>query len=137
MAKPSLPNEFNDLEPFAGWALPTERERNHKRINSQMSEIQALYDTMVPRMGAIMEYLNKLPIDGMPEDAQRLFHMTLSLAEVAPAASRHLLGSDLGRILAGREGVPDWVVRHPARCEKQHPFAQRGGIEADRRAQLA
>jgi hypothetical protein len=85
MAKPSLPNEFNDLEPFAGWALPTERERNHKRINSQMSEIQALYDTMVPRMGAIMEYLNKLPIDGMPEDAQRLFDMTLSLAEVAPA----------------------------------------------------
>ncbi len=85
MDKPSLPNEFNDLEPFAAWALPTERERNHKRIHSQMSEIQSLYDTMVPRMGAIMEYLNMLPLDDMPEDARRLFHMTLSLAEVAPA----------------------------------------------------
>lgn len=85
MAKPRLPDEFKDLERFAGWALPTEGERNHKRLHSEMSEIQSLYDTMVPRMGAIMEYLNAFLIDDMPEDAQRLFHLTLSLAEVAPA----------------------------------------------------
>lgn len=85
MAKQSLPGEFKDLEPFAGWALPTERERNHKRLTSEMSEIQSLYDTLLPRMEAIMEYLNKFPFDGMPEDARRLLDLTLSLAEVAPA----------------------------------------------------
>ena len=85
MAKQSLPEEFKDLEPFSGWALPTERDRNHKRLNSEMSEIQSLYDTVLPRMEAIMEYLNKFPINSMPEDAQRLLNLTLSLAEVAPA----------------------------------------------------
>ena len=85
MPKQILPNEFKDLEPFAGWALPTERERNHKRLNSEMSEIQSLYDTVLPRMEAIMGYLNKFPIDSMPEDMQRLLNLTLSLAEVAPA----------------------------------------------------
>ncbi len=85
MAKQKLPKEFKDLEPFADWALRTERERNHKRLNSEMSEIQSLYDTVLPRMEAIMEYLNKFPIDDMAEEEQRLLNITLSLAEVAPA----------------------------------------------------
>lgn len=81
-----LPEQFKELEPFVGvWALATERERNRKRLSSTMEEIRAFYDAMVPRMEAIMEYLNRFPLEQMPEEARRLFYLSLSLAEVANA----------------------------------------------------
>lgn len=80
-----LPEQFNDLEQFIGWALPTERGRNLKRRTSTYAEIKALYDTVLPRMEAIIAYLNQFPLDQMPEDAARLLNITLSLAEIAPA----------------------------------------------------
>jgi hypothetical protein len=86
MTQQTLPAQFKDLEPFvATWALATERERNRKRLASTMEEIQAFYNAMLPRMETIIEYLNQFPLDRMPEDAQRLFYLTLSLAEVANA----------------------------------------------------
>ena len=82
----TLPAGFEDLERFAAsWALPSERERNRQRLSSSMAEIQELYDTLLPRIEKIIEYLNQFPIDNMPEDATRLLHLSLSLAEVAPA----------------------------------------------------
>lgn len=81
-----LPEEFADLEPLAGhWALATETERNRQRLASPMSEVQALYDTLLPRMEAVLGYLGQFPLDALPEDAERLFRLTLSLAEVATA----------------------------------------------------
>lgn len=81
-----LPAGFEDLEPFVGaWSLSSERERNHKRLSSSMSEIQALYDALLPRMDEIIGYLNKQPLNDMPEDARRLFLLSLALAEIAPA----------------------------------------------------
>lgn len=82
----TLPDGFQDLEQFVGaWSLPSERERNRQRLASSMAEIQTLYDTLLPRMDEIIDYLNKQPLNDMPADAQRLFHLTLALAEVAPA----------------------------------------------------
>ncbi len=43
------------------------------------------YDTMLPRMETIMEHLNQFPLDQLPPDAERLFHMSLSLIEVSMA----------------------------------------------------
>jgi len=80
-----LPSAFDDLEPFVSWALAKEQERTSKRLVSRMEDIQAFYDRMSPRLEAVMEYLNQLPIDNMPLDAERLFHMSLSLMEVANA----------------------------------------------------
>jgi hypothetical protein len=80
-----LPAGFEDLQTFADWSLVSERERNHKRLSSSMSEIQALYDALLPRMEEIINYLNKQPLDNMTEDARRLFHLSLALAEIAPA----------------------------------------------------
>jgi hypothetical protein len=82
-----LPKQFHDLEKFVeqGWSLATERERNAKRLSSSMAEIQALYDAILPKMDEIISHLNQFPLDSMPEDARRLFYLTLSLAEVAPA----------------------------------------------------
>jgi len=86
MAQQTLPAQFKDLEPFvATWALATERERNRKRLSSTMEDIQAFYNALLPRMEAMIEYLNQFPLEQMPEDAKRLFHLSLSLAEVANA----------------------------------------------------
>ncbi|HKA56256.1 MAG TPA: hypothetical protein VKJ47_21610, partial [Candidatus Binatia bacterium] len=80
-----FPEPFRDLEAFAGWALETEVERNRKRLASTMAEIQAFYDAMLPRMEAVIDYLNQFPLEAMPADAQRLLHLTFSLAEVSTA----------------------------------------------------
>ncbi|MBI3951654.1 MAG: hypothetical protein HY314_14485 [Acidobacteria bacterium] len=85
MSSHVLPEQVKDLEPFSAWALATEAERNLKRLSSPMAEIQAFYHAMLPRMQAIMEYLHQFPLDQMPEEARRLFHLTLSFAEVTPA----------------------------------------------------
>ncbi len=82
-----LPEEFKDLEPFVdAWALRTEEQRNRKRLSSPMAEIQALYDAMLLRIEAITNYLNQIPLNSMPENAQRLFLLCLSFAEIATAA---------------------------------------------------
>ena len=86
MSERLLPESFQDLEPFAAaWSLATERDRNRKRLSSSMEEIQAFYEAILPRMEAVIAYLNQLPLDSMTVDAQRLMYLTLSLAEVAPA----------------------------------------------------
>ena len=51
----TLPTDFADLEPFAGWALETEAERYAKRLSSTMDELQAFYDTAFPRLEAAIE----------------------------------------------------------------------------------
>jgi hypothetical protein len=82
----TLPEGFQDLEEFvAAWSRASERERNRQRLSSSMAEIQALYDALLPRMDAIIGYLNTQPLNDMSEDARRLFHLSLSLAEIAPA----------------------------------------------------
>src|SRR5437867_7518914 len=85
MSKGLLPKQFEDLEPFIGWALAKESDRTRKRLTSTMEEISTFYDAMLPRMKVIFEYLNEFPLNRMPEDANRLFYLTLSLAEVANA----------------------------------------------------
>lgn len=80
-----LPAAFSDLEPFAAWALATETERNNKRLASSMAEIQAFYHAFLPRMDAVMDYLNQFPLDAMSDAVQKLMYMTLSLAEVSTA----------------------------------------------------
>ena len=86
MSNNMLPAGFQDLEPFVGeWSLPTEKERNAKRLSSSMKEIQSLYDTLLPKMNEVIGHLNQFPLNEMPEDAKRLLRLTLSLAEIAPA----------------------------------------------------
>ena len=85
MASARLPEPFRDLEPFIAWALATEAERMHKRQTSEMTEIQAFYDRLFPRMPQLIAYLNGFALDAMPETATQLMYLTLSLAEIAPA----------------------------------------------------
>ena len=85
MPKSSLPEAFRDLEQWIAWSLATEPERSDKRQASTMTEIKAFYDAMLARMEEVLPYLEQFSLDAMPADAQRLFYLTLSLAEVAPA----------------------------------------------------
>ncbi|XXY22224.1 hypothetical protein WME88_21645 [Sorangium sp. So ce216] len=86
MDQPLLPETFRDLDPFAAtWALETERERNHRSWVRPQEELKAFYDAMLPRLEPALEYLQRYALADMPADARRLFHMTLSLAEVTMA----------------------------------------------------
>ena len=80
-----LPPEFEDLERFAELALPSERERNARRLAGPYEQLKDLYDHVLPRLDAIFDYLNPFGVEPMPEDARRLNDLALMLAEVAPA----------------------------------------------------
>ena len=85
MSNSQLPGQFEDLEPFVGWALPDEVGRSRKRASSPMVEIQAFYDALLPRMEAVMGFLNGFPLSELSPEAERLLQMVLSLAEIGPA----------------------------------------------------
>ena len=79
---PTLPPEFSDLEPFAGWSLRTEAERYAKRHSSSMEEMQAFYDAAFPRIEDAYTYLNQFELNALPEDATHLLWLCYSLINV-------------------------------------------------------
>ena len=80
---PALPPAFADLEPYADWALPTERERYAKRLASTMDELQAFYDLAFPRLEDALAYLDDRALDDLPEDATRLLWLCCALTTVS------------------------------------------------------
>lgn len=78
-----LPAEFADLEPFADWALPTERQRYAKRVGSTMAQLQAFYDAAFPRLQAGTEYLKKVQLDDVADDDKHLLWLFCALVTVA------------------------------------------------------
>ena len=79
----TLPAEFSDLEPYADWAIPTERARYDKRLASSMDELQAFYDAALPRLEDAMSYLEQFSVDALPEDAKRLLWIFCALVTVS------------------------------------------------------
>jgi hypothetical protein len=82
-AMPTLPPDFADLEPFAGWALPTEGERYTRRLASTMDELQAFYDAAFPRLDEVLDYLDQFPLAEIPDDARNLLWLCSSLVTVS------------------------------------------------------
>ena len=79
-----LPSAFSDLEPFAPtWCLGTETERFSKRMSSTMEEMQAFYDAAFPRLDDAREYLDKMDLHDLPEDATNLMNLLFSLIMVS------------------------------------------------------
>jgi hypothetical protein len=84
MAERMLPAEFSDLEPFVrDWCLDSEPERYAKRLASSMDELQTFYDAIFPRAEQAIAYLEKFPLDALPEDAHRLLKLLYSLILVS------------------------------------------------------
>jgi hypothetical protein len=80
---PALPAEFSDLEPYADWALPTERERYEKRLASSMDELQAFYDAAFPRLDDASAYLEKFAIDELDDEGKNLLWLFAALVTVS------------------------------------------------------
>jgi len=79
----TLPSDFADLEPFAEWAIPTERARYDKRVASTMDEMQAFYDAAFPRMEDALSYLEQFSMDALPDEAKRLLWLYCALVTVS------------------------------------------------------
>lgn len=78
-----LPPDFADLEPYAGWALPTEGARYAKRLASTMDELQAFYDAAFPRLDDAAAYLSRYGMDALPEEGRRLLWLFAALVTVS------------------------------------------------------
>jgi hypothetical protein len=89
MPKSLLPAPFEELEQWMAWSLATEQERSAKRQASTMAEITAFYDAMLARIDEVLRYVDQFPMNALPEDATRLFYLTLSLAEVSFAVEQY------------------------------------------------
>jgi len=87
MAEHALPEPFADLAPYLVWALPTDRERCVKRQSSSMDEINAFYHAMLPRMDAILSY-----IDGVLVEDGGTFEKTQSM--LASGAKKEVMLGD-------------------------------------------
>ena len=106
-----LPSGFSDLERFADWILPMSGERNRKRLESSMDDLNALYNALRPKLGEIFAYLDRFSLEEMPQDAQRLLFLSLSLAEVSIAVElfhepKVTGGCDPARFVVTRELKP-------------------------------
>lgn len=85
-----LPHAFADLQSHADrFALPTEGERHAQRLKGPFSELQALYDAVLPRLDAIQSYLKTQPWPDLPEREQHLLNLALALMEVSLAVESH------------------------------------------------
>ena len=82
-ASTMLPAQFADLEQFAEFARPTEKERYARRIASDMIELQAFYDAAFPRLEDAIAYLDQFPVDALPDDAQKLMWLYCALVTVS------------------------------------------------------
>ena len=86
MTEVRLPLGFEDLAQYVpDWVHATEIDRNKFRVARTMSELQAFYDSTIPRLEAISKHLNEFPLNAMPRDCANLLELALMTMEVAPA----------------------------------------------------
>jgi len=80
---PVFPPEFAALEPFADWAVPTEKARYAKRIASTMDELDTFYDTAFPLLQNGTEYLQQVSMEGISEEDKHLLWLFCALVTIA------------------------------------------------------
>jgi hypothetical protein len=80
---PVFPPEFAALEPFADWAIPTEKARYAKRIAGTMDELDAFYGTAFPLLQSGTEYLQQVSMEDISEADKHLLWLFCALVTVA------------------------------------------------------
>jgi hypothetical protein len=85
-----LPRGFESLEPFvAYWVRDSNDERRAARSTAEMDDIREFYDVVVALAPDAITYLEKFPLDAMPDDATRLFKLLLAMNHAAIAVEMH------------------------------------------------
>ena len=54
-----------------------------KRVECDTNKVQRFYETALPRMEAIMAYLDEFELDTMPAPAKRLYYLALTCMEMS------------------------------------------------------
>jgi hypothetical protein len=80
---PAFPPQFADLEPFADWAVPGERNRYARRLASSMDELQAFYDAAFPRLAESVDYLKSVELEDISDEDERLLWLFSALVTVS------------------------------------------------------
>ncbi len=81
-----LPAGFEALEPFVdSWSIEGAARRMQRRLDSEASERQALFEAGRDLVPAALELLDQKPIGEFDDREQRLMHLVLSMAHVAQA----------------------------------------------------
>jgi len=81
----SVDDYLAELRPYIDrWAVATQEEREIRRRRATAAELKTFYEAIVPNLEDIIEVLNLLPLNEMPDNARLLMNLTLSLAEIAP-----------------------------------------------------
>lgn len=84
MTNPELPAAFSDLQPLvAEWALRGQTARYSHMLKAGIDRLRVFYDTMMPRMEAIIDHLNQFDVDRLPPAEQILFDLAATFAETA------------------------------------------------------
>lgn len=79
-----LPEPFADLASFADeWALTSERDRFVKLHSVTIDQLRVFYDAVLPRLQAVLDYLDQYEIAELPEDARTLYDLAMTFAETA------------------------------------------------------
>ena len=81
--------DFSDLDRHvAEWGLETAHARLHKRVSGSLEEQQMFHAAIVPRLEAIIEFLNQFPLTAIPAEHLPLAYTALAVCEVDDAVSQ-------------------------------------------------
>ncbi|WP_229517067.1 hypothetical protein [Paraburkholderia terrae] len=85
MSEFKLPEAFADLtDAAAHWAKPTEYQRSTLRWNASKEDFAVLYNTIMPRLDAILSYMESLPVKPVQEEDRNLYWLACAFAEASP-----------------------------------------------------
>ena len=111
----TLPEEFAELQPFVErWALVTETERNTQRHTVGMDAILVFKDAMLPRVDAVVQWLDQFALNALPDAAKPLMYLLLSFAEIAPAVEFYKQPADIDGYDPRRFVADETFTMHPA-----------------------
>jgi hypothetical protein len=75
-----FPSQFQHLEKYAEWALPTERERLQKKCKTPMPLIQEVDGALESSIDGIFAYLDKIALDEVSGPDERLMDFACCFA---------------------------------------------------------
>lgn len=103
----ALPPEYAHLASFAaGWARPTEVERNEIRLAATRDDFASFYEAFMPHLRDILDLLSHHQLETMPPDVRYLFDLTCAFAEAAPHHELYGGSAEVPHSFESRRVVP-------------------------------